>query len=141
MKRIARPALSIGAIALATGVAEPQVRAAGVLGASTQSGALTQTTAPTSEACSKSTSDPSTDSSSDSSNDSSDESSGTGGGRRRKLVVPVRARSEAARWLAAGARTPPSALLRSILDGMRERSRPGQDPTDEELAARLIAGG
>lgn len=137
MKRIVRPALRIGAIALAAGVAEPPARAAGVLQATTQSGALTQTTAPTSEASSKSSSD----GSSDSSSDSSDESSSDGGQRRRKLVVPVRARSEAAAWLASGGRTPPSALLRSILDGMRERARPGRVPTDAELAARLVSGG
>lgn len=136
MKRIKRPVLSIGAIALAAGVSEPPARAAGVLQATTQSGVLSQTTAPTSEASSKSSSDGSTDSSSD----SSDDSSGDGSQRRRKLVVPVRARSEAASWLASGGRTPPSALLRSILDGMRERARPGSAPTDEELAARLVAG-
>lgn len=137
MKRIGRPALSIGAIALAAGVSEPPARAVAVLQATSQSGVLTQTTAPTSEASSKS----STDGSSDSSSDSSDESSGDGNQRRRKLVVPVRARSEAAAWLASGRRTPPSALLRSILDGMRERARPGRVPTDEELAAKLVAGG
>lgn len=137
MKRIVRPALRIGALALAAGVAEAPAQAAGVLQATTQSGALTQTTAPTSEASSKS----STDGSSDSSSDSSDDSSGDGARRHRKLVVPVRARSEAASWLARGGRTPPSALLRSILDGMRDRARPGRVPTDEELAARLVAGG
>lgn len=137
MKRIARPALSLGAIALAAGVSEPSARAAAVLQATTQSGAITQTTAPTTEASSKSTSD----GSSDSSSDSSDDSSGDSTQRRRKLVVPVRARSEAAAWLASGGRTPPSALLRSIFDGMRERTRPGRVPTDEELAARLVSGG
>lgn len=86
-------------------------------------------------ATSKSSDDSSGNSTSDSSSDSSKDD------EKKRMVVPVQARDEAARWLAGGARGSLSALLRATLRGMRRRlPRPpsGRALSDAEVAARLL---
>lgn len=79
------------------------------------------------------------------SNDSRDASVGTTRASShyapRKLIVPWRARSEAASWLATRCATKPSALLRSILDGLRQQHMAAGDEvrSDRVLAMELIA--
>lgn len=61
----------------------------------------------------------------------------------KKLLVPVQVRDEAARWLAAGARLPRSALLRSTLRSFRQvlraEGKGGAQLTEDAVARLLLA--
>lgn len=63
------------------------------------------------------------------------------GAAPRKLIVPWRARTEAAGWLGGHSGAAPSALLRSILTELRQRHHAAGDAqvSDQSLAAELIA--
>jgi hypothetical protein len=95
---------------------------------------------PASHDFSKGTSDDSRRDSRESSNSSSSAKENA----PRKLIVPWRARSEAASLLASPQKASPSALLRSILTRLRQQqlaAGPGGRavPTDRMLAAQLVA--
>lgn len=63
------------------------------------------------------------------------------GAAPRKLIVPWRARTEAASWLGGHGGAAPSALLRSVLTELRQRHHAAGEASvsDQSLAAELIA--
>lgn len=69
---------------------------------------------------------------------SSSPSSGDGS-RKRKLIIPMQTRNEAAQWLAGGGLAPQSALLRATLSSYRRALRAdGRLLSEREVVVRML---